>query len=341
MSRAHHFVMLAWEAVIVFGTSMTVMSWASVRLTTALERIGARLRFSEGLLGIVTALGADAPEVCSAFVALLSNHHEVGLGVVLGSNIFNLAGLLGLSALVAGRVSIGRQGLWFNGGISLVVSAVVVTLVLQWISVWSSLVLLALVLVPYVALTAMRPRQIAKLKLPPKTKQFLGVAIGHVHRDARKRENITHASWQDPLWAALSVTLIVGSSIGAVNSAVLLGSRWGISHTVIGMLVLAILTSVPNVIAAVQLAREGRGAAVVSESLNSNTLNILVGVSLPALLIGFAPPSPSIIFAALWLLGMKIVTLVIASHRHGLHRAGGAAILMLYMFFALVIFLWK
>lgn len=103
--------MLEREVMIVFGASMAVMFWASVRLTTALEDIGARLRFSEGLLGIVTALGADAPEVSAAFVALLSNHLEVGLGVVPGSDIFNLAGLLGLSALVAGRVSIGRQDL--------------------------------------------------------------------------------------------------------------------------------------------------------------------------------------------------------------------------------------
>lgn len=200
------------------------------------------------------------------------------------------------------------------------VSAVVVALVLQWISVWSGLALLALVLVPYVALTAMHPLQIAKLKLPPDVKHFLDVAIGHAHRDARKREYIPHASRKDALWAMLSVTLIVGSSIGAVNSAVLFGSRWGISHTVIGMLVLAALTSVPNVVAAVQLAREGQGAAGVSESLNGNTLNIPVGVCLPALLIGFAPPSPSIIFAALWLFCMKLLTLAVASHRHGLHR---------------------
>jgi cation:H+ antiporter len=137
------------------------------------------------------------------------------------------------------------------------------------------------------------------------------------------------------------MTLIVGSSVAAVNSAVLLGSHWGVSHTVIGMLLLASLTSVPNVIAAVQLAREGHGAAVVSESLNSNTLNILAGICLPALLIGFVPPTPAIVFAALWLLGMKIVTLVVASHRHGLHRAGGAVIVVRYLLFAALIVLWK
>lgn len=101
--------MAAWSALAVFAAAVTVMSWASARLATALERIGARLRLPEGLLG--------------------------------------------LSALVAGRVSIGRQGLWFKGGSSLIVSAVVTALVLQWISVQTSLVLLAVVLLPHFVLT--------------------------------------------------------------------------------------------------------------------------------------------------------------------------------------------
>ncbi len=334
-------MMLELKELAIFMASLAVMFWASARLAAALERIGTRLRFSDGLLGIVTALGADAPEICSAFAALLSGQHEVGIGVVIGSNIFNLAGLLGLSALVAGRVTIGRQGLWFNGGTSLIVSAVVVALVMQWISVPFSLLLLILVLVPYVALMAMHPPQIDNFKLPSAMRGFFSIAVGHSHNDAWKRLNIPHASWKDAALAIVSIILIVVTSFSAVDSAVSLGSYWGISEAVLGMLILAALTSVPNVIAAVHLAREGRGAAVVSESLNSNTLNILVGVCLPALLIGFSQPTSAIIYAVMWLFIMKFVAIVAASHRNGLHRIGGAVIVMLYLVFALAIILWE
>lgn len=332
--------MFEWQALAIFIVSVAAMSWASVHLATALERIGTRLRLSDGLLGIVTALGADAPEICSAFAALVSSHHEVSLGVVIGSNIFNLAGLLGLSAIVAGRVTVGRQGLWFNGGTSLVVSAVVVALVLQWISVWLSLLLLLLVLVPYITLTAMHPSGIKRLRLPQIMKRYFSVAVGHAHRDARKRENIAHASWKDTVRVIAAVSVIVGSSFSAVDSAVLLGGHLGISHTILGMLILAALTSVPNVIAAVHLAREGRGAAVISESLNSNTLNILVGVCIPALLIGFVQPAASIVYAAIYLLLMKLVTLLLASGQHGLHRNGGVVIVLLYLLFGISVILW-
>jgi len=320
-----------------FLIAVTVMSWASVRLTTALECVGARLKFSEGLLGVVTALGADAPEICSASVALLSGHNEVGVGVVLGSNIFNLAALLGLSAIVAGRVNIGRQGLWLSGGTSLIVSLVVTALVLRWISVGLSLALVVLALVPYVWLLAMRPAQIAALALPVAAKHHLGLAVGHVHRDARQRRMLQHPAWQDMLWLAAALALVIGSSVGAVHSAVWLGERWGISHGIVGILVLSALTSVPNVIAAVQLAREGRGAAVVSETLNSNTLNILAGLCLPALLLGFAPPSGLLVFVVFWLLGMKLVALAAASGRHGLQRGGGIVLVVLYLLFAGVV----
>ena len=89
------------------GFALTVAS--SVVLARELDRIGERLGFSEALLGIVTALGADAPEIASAVAAIVAGHENTGVGVVVGSNVFNLAGLLGLSALIAGPVRIHEQ----------------------------------------------------------------------------------------------------------------------------------------------------------------------------------------------------------------------------------------
>ena len=322
---------------IAFAASVGVMSWASVRLVAALEGIGARLRLSEGLLGVVTALGADAPEICSAVAALLSGHGEVGVGVVLGSNIFNLAALLGVSAIVAGRVAIGRQGLWLNGGTSLAMSAIVLALVLGWLAAGWSLLLTVLVLAPYVVVLALRPAQIAALPLPARARRFIDVAVGHAHRDARQRRLLRHPAWHDGAWLVVALALVVVASLGAVRSAVWLGDAWGVGHGVIGMLVLAALTSVPNVVAAVRLAREGRGAVVVSESLNSNTLNIVAGLCLPAVVLGFAPPTGTVVFAVFWLLAMKLVALGAASHRDGLRRGGGIVLVALSLVFAAVI----
>jgi len=93
----------------IFIISFVFMVIASFILGSSLEKLSARLRLSGGLLGMILALDADAPEIASASVALLAKQYDVGIGVVLGSSIFNLAGLMGLSALVAGRLRVRRR----------------------------------------------------------------------------------------------------------------------------------------------------------------------------------------------------------------------------------------
>ena len=60
---------------------------------------------------MISALGADTPEISSAVTALFVGQHGIGVGIVIGSNIFNLAALLGLSALFVGRLTVRRQGI--------------------------------------------------------------------------------------------------------------------------------------------------------------------------------------------------------------------------------------
>src|SRR5258705_2693148 len=78
-------------------------------LVSRLERLGERAGFSEAWLGLVAALAADAPEITSAVTALARGQASVGAGVIIGSNVFNLAALLGLAAVVAGRLAFSRS----------------------------------------------------------------------------------------------------------------------------------------------------------------------------------------------------------------------------------------
>ena len=57
---------------------------------------------------MLTALAADAPEITAAVTALGRHDHSVGTGVAIGSNVFNLAALLGLASVVAGQIALHR-----------------------------------------------------------------------------------------------------------------------------------------------------------------------------------------------------------------------------------------
>jgi Ca2+/Na+ antiporter len=97
--------------------------------------------------------------------------------------------------------------------------------------------------------------------------------------------------------------------------------------------VLAAVTSLPNAVAAVYLARRGRGAAALSTALNSNAINVTAGLLIPATIIGLSRPSASGLLVAGWYLGLTAVTLLLAYAFRGLQRSSGWMIIALYAFF--------
>jgi cation:H+ antiporter len=84
--------------VALFIVGVLISLGASLVLVGSLERLGARLRAPEAMLGLAVALAADSPEITTAVVALARRQQDIGVGVVLGSNIFNLAALLATRA---------------------------------------------------------------------------------------------------------------------------------------------------------------------------------------------------------------------------------------------------
>jgi len=332
--------MSIWLSIGVFCASLALSASASVVLARNLDKVGNRLDASAGLLGIITALGADAPEISSAVAALLGGHRDLGVGVVLGSNIFNLAALLGLSAVVAGRISIGWQGLAFNGGVAALVMALGGTLVLGWLSAAWVTTIVTVTLLAYVALSALHARQAAHIPLPGAARRFLCAAVEQGNEGARKDEAAPQATWNDALALIPALVSIVLASVWMVRSAVDLAGRWGLPHTVVGPLILATLTGLPNVVAALRLARHGRGTAVVSEALNSNSLNILAGICLPALILGLGGATGQTRFEVWWLLGLTIAAVVLTCARGALRSKDGWAIIALYVVFAGVLVTW-
>jgi cation:H+ antiporter len=313
-------------AIPVFCASLALTLAATVVFARELDRLSERLGISEGLHGILTALGADAPEIATAVAALVSSRSKIGVGVVVGSNVFNLAALLGLSAVVAGRVRIHRHGLLLNGAVGLAVAGLAVALVLGAIGAVVATVLLLAVFVPYAIVLTRPPRH-----------GFLATAVREEVDDLRTGEHPPQASRVDSLVLAGSLATIVLGSVGMVHAAEDLGRRWGVSDVIVGTLVLAALTSLPNLLTAVRLAVRGRGAATVSEAFNSNSFNVLAGIAIPAIFLALGSANGIVTFSVWWLLGMTAAAIGFAYLGHGLRRAEGAVVIALYVAFAAVI----
>ena len=151
--------------ILLFCAGVVASLAASWLLVSRLERLGERAGFSEAWLGLVAALAADAPEITSAVVALARGQASVGAGVVIGSNVFNLAALLGLAAVVAGWVGFHRRVVVLSGVPAVWVAAVCLLTVAAVVAPAAGLALAAAVLVPYVAVLGMRRARMERLRL--------------------------------------------------------------------------------------------------------------------------------------------------------------------------------
>jgi cation:H+ antiporter len=322
-------------AIPVFLVSIGVMLAASAVFARRLDHIGLRLGFPEAMLGLLTALAADAPEISSAIAALLQHEHAVAVGVVVGSNAFNLAAMLGLSAVVAARVRGRHEALELEAFVGLWLLAVTLGVVTGGLGATAGGVLVALVVVPYVALLVAGPRLIRRLPLTAAASRFVHRSFGEAHRRARPLDSRREAvRLVLVLFAALC--LIVAASVGAVRAATDLATAWSVPDALVGVLVLAVLTSLPNAWTGVRFGLQQRGSALMSENLNSNSINIVAGLAVPAALGSLAAFSGLAIFDVAWLIGMTAAALILFGKSEGGGRTAGAFLIALYAVFAAV-----
>ena len=98
-------------AVPLFVASLAVTLLAARFFAQRLDTIGTRFGLPEAMIGLLTAVAADGPEISSAMVALIKGAHATSVGVLVGSNAFNLAAMIGVSALLTGCVAVARRDL--------------------------------------------------------------------------------------------------------------------------------------------------------------------------------------------------------------------------------------
>ncbi len=322
-------------SVLLFAAAAAVSLGASYLLVTRLERIGQRLGLSEALLGMVAALAADAPEITSAVTALARHQGKIGAGVIIGSNVFNLAALLGLGAVVAGQLALHRKVVLLGGVVAGWIALICLVTVLGLIPASAGLAAVLAMLLPYVAVLGMggarlrRPRRAVLARAAA----WLAVAVTEEEQELEEAIHPRRGHVTDLLMAAAALVIVVLASVLMEREGSELGSYFGIPEIITGGFVLAAVTSLPNAVAAVYLAARGRGAAMLSTTLNSNALNVAAGLLLPAVITGLGSPSPGASLIAAWYLVLTVIALGFAYRDRGVRRATGFFIIGSYLVF--------
>jgi cation:H+ antiporter len=319
-------------ALALFLVSLPVTLLAAQMFARRLDHLGVRFGFPEAMIGLLTALAADGPEISSALFALARGAHSASVGVLVGSNAFNLAAMIGVSGLLAGSLILPREALWLEGAVGAAVTGIAAALLLGGIAPALAAGLAAVVVVPYLTVLIRGSELLAHGR---HLRHFAAPLERALAQRPGRQPSPHHPARTHHLLGlvGMDVLLIVAGSAGMVQSALTLGDHWHISPQVLGTLVLAPLTSIPNAVTAVRLGRAGRSAALVGETFNSNTINLGAGVIVPALFVALTTLSSTAKLQLGWLMAMTAVCLVLLAHPRGLRRPGAAALIAMYLGF--------
>jgi cation:H+ antiporter len=323
-------VTLASVAFVLGALISLVTSWL---LVTRLERVGERLGLSEALLGIVAALAADTPEITSSISALAQHQRAIGAGVVIGSNVFNLAALLGLGAVVSGFIALHRRVVVLGGFVATWTALCCLATVTGAVATPLGLALAAVVLALYLVVLGLRRSQLVGLPLPRRWLAWLSTAVDEEEVELEVAIRPSRGRARDVVVAFVALVVVVVSSVAMERGATYLGHRWRVTDAVIGGVVLAAVTSLPNAVAAVYLALRRRGAAALSTALNSNNLNVVAGLLIPGAVVGLAAPSSAGTLTGASYAVLTVVVLALAFWKRGLGRRAGWLVIAGYAVF--------
>ena len=244
-----------------------------------------------------------------------------------------LAPLLGVAVLVSGFVALSRKVVILGGFVAMWVALCCILTVTAVLSIIEGLFLAAFVLVSYVVVLGLRRQVLAQLPLPQRWLTWLSSAVDEEELELAAAIRPPRGRPIDALVATVSLIIVVFSSIVMERSGSEVGHHFHLADVVIGGIVLAAVTSLPNAVAAIHLASKGRGTAALSTALNSNNLNVVIGLLIPGAILGLAAPSSAGTLTAASYVALTGLVLAVAYVKRGLSWRSGLLVITGYGIF--------
>lgn len=230
-------------------------------LVRGASKLALAFRISPMVIGLtVVALGTSAPELAVSIESALKGQADLATGNVVGSNIFNVLFILGLSAIIT-PLLVNRQFVRQEVPIMLAASVLVLFLAQDGLIGLVDGMVLAGLLVAYVVFSVIQARRLSALE-PPTPEP-----------DTRPRWH-DHMLVQLLMIAAGLAMLVIGSN-WLVGAAVAFARAFGVSELVIGLTIVAAGTSLPEVATSVVAAFKGERDIAVGNVIGSNIFNLL------------------------------------------------------------------
>lgn len=261
----------------------------------------------------IVALGTSLPEASVSITASIAGNNELALSNIIGSNIFNTLVVVGCSAMIAPFI-MDRDIIKRDLIINLIVSVSLCLFIFDGILGRMDGVLLLIGLVT-----------------------FMMVLIRSVMRyDVEEEIGESFSISKSIILIVIGVVAIILGGNFVVNGASDIARQWGMSETLIGLTIVSIGTSLPELVTSVVAARKGESSLSLGNAIGSNILNVLFILGISGTLTPIAAVSENIIDVAV-LIGIAVFILILSRFNDKMTRTKAAIFIGLYAIYMIYI----
>lgn len=258
------------DALILLAVGLCLLVWSADRLVYGSAAIAKNVGISPLVIGMtILAMGSSAPEMVVSATAALSGKTDTAVGNVLGSNIANIALILGLTALIK-PLSISSGILKRELPIMLGVTIISGLMLFDHYLSFSEGIILLILFAAFIGLM---------LKFSKESGENDPMLL---EQEAELPESTNNG--RAAFWVVVGLVALIFSADLVVDASVSIAKEFGMSDLMIGLTIVAVGTSLPELAASVAGVLKGEDDLAVGNIIGSNIFNILAVMGLPALL---------------------------------------------------------
>ena len=213
----------------------------------------------------IVAMGTSAPEAAVSITASLKGTADIAVGNVVGSNILNILIILGISSVIT-SIAVAKTTVRYEIPIMLLSTFLLMGFGMQGgtINLWEGIILW-LCFIGYLS--------------------YMFIMVKKGEMVAEEVATTQKPVWQLLIWGLVGLGLIIWGSDLTVDAATSLAKRFGMSERFIGLTVVALGTSLPELFTSVSAARKGKADIAIGHIVGSNVFNILFIIGTSSLII--------------------------------------------------------
>jgi len=299
---------------VIFVIAMGILIWGADLLINQSEHIALRFKIPEFIIGAtLVALGTSLPEMAASIAASIDGKSEIAISNVIGSNILNITLVLATVFIISKTINPSRDFFAKDSTWALVPVLVFILMILDGMISRFDAALLLLLMGAYII--------------------FLVQDVKNIPMEDLDDIDVSHFSWGKtiPLLLGGVVLVIIGAHF-TVESASEIAKSFGISEWIIGIIMISLGTSLPELVVSISAAMRGKVDMAIGNIIGSNMANTTVVLGAAALVNPMAINAPMYLFDIATMIVATFLLVFITANKLYNKSAGISLIIILGLF---------